>query len=483
VSELAATAARGTATTLGAQLVRLVVQLGSVLVLARLLVPADFGLVAMVTAVIGVAELFRDLGLSAAAIQAPSLSKDERSNLFWANTGLGLACALVAAASTPLLVALYGEPRLGPVVPVLSCVFVVSGLNSQYRASLTRELRFGALAAADVSAQVAGAATAIGLAAAGAGLWALVAQQLVVAATSLAVNLWHARWLPGRPRRDVPIRRFLRFGWGYLGSQTLMYATSNVDSVVLGATWGKVELGFYSRAFQILMVPLNQIQAPLTRVALPVLSRVQEDTARLARYVGKAQLVVCYVTTLVLALAAALAEPAVAVLFGPGWEPVAPMLALLAVGGVFRSAASVAYWTYLARGETGALFRLQLWTRPLMIGLVAAGAPWGGRGVAAGFALANAGYWLVSLRDVARRTGLPVRPFLAKAVLAMLGVALPVAFAAWGASLLATSPVARLALGLAAAGLVLAGLAALVPTVRRDLGELWGFVRSALRRR
>ena len=475
-------AARGTATTLAAQLVRFALQFGSVLVLARLLVPADFGLVAMVTAVIGIAEIFRDFGLSAAAIQAPELSRAQRANLFWANTGLGVACALVAVALTPVIVALYDEPRLGSVVPALAGVFVLSGLNSQYRASLTRDMRFGVLAVSDVVAQAVGAAVAIGLAWAGAGLWALVAQQLVVALASLVVNVANARWLPGRPVRGAPIRGFMRYGSGFLGAQALMYATSNVDAVVVGAAWGKVEIGFYSRAYQLLMVPLNQINAPLTRVALPVLSRIQQDTQRLAHYVGRAQLVVCYVTTLLLAVAAALAEPHVRVLFGAGWDGVAPIFAVLAIGGIFRAAASVAYWTYLARALTGAMFRLQLWARPLMVAIIVAGTPWGGIGVATGVAVAYAGYWVVSLLDIGRRTQIPVAPFFGKAIFAMLVVAAPVAAAAWGASLALQGPLARVLLGLAAAAGALGVLWLAIPTVRRDLGVLATFGRQALRR-
>lgn len=482
MTALSQRAARGTAASLLAQVVRFVLQFGSVLVLARLLVPADFGLVAMVTAVIGIAEIFRDFGLSAAAIQAPELSRAQRANLFWANTALGAVCAVVAVALTPALVALYDEPRLGSVVPALAGIFVLSGINSQYRASLTRDMRFGVLAASDVAAQAAAAAVAIGLAWLGAGLWALVAQQIVVAIASLVINVVNARWLPGWPVRGVPIRGFVKYGSGFLGAQSLMYATSNVDAVLVGAVWGKVELGLYSRAYQLLMVPLNQVNAPLTRVALSVLSRIQEDKARFAHYVGRAQLVVCYVTMLGLAVAAALAEPLVVVLFGAGWEGVAPIFTLLAIGGIFRAASAVAYWTYLATALTGALFRLQLWTRPLMVGVIAAGTPWGGRGVAAGAAVAYAGYWVASLLDVGRRAQLPVRQFFSKALFAMLVVAAPAAAAAWSASRVVEGPLGRVLVGLAGAVGALAILWLVVPTVRRDVAVLVTFARQAVRR-
>ena len=122
-------------------------------VLARLLTPSDFGLVAMVTAVIGVAQLIRDFGLSLAAVRAPTLSREERDNLFWANFLMGLGCTIVIIVATPLIVAIYGQPRLTPIVLSLSIVFTFSGITTQYRANLSRELRFKALGLSDIIAQ------------------------------------------------------------------------------------------------------------------------------------------------------------------------------------------------------------------------------------------------------------------------------------------------------------------------------------------
>ena len=138
--------------------------------LARLLTPEQFGLVAMVTAVIGIAEFIRDAGLSSAAIQSTTLSEDQRTNLFWANLALGAACAVVAAALTPVIVAAYGEPRLAPIVLALAGVFVISGANTQYRSDLIRRLRLRQLAMADLGAQALAILVAVVLALAGAGL-------------------------------------------------------------------------------------------------------------------------------------------------------------------------------------------------------------------------------------------------------------------------------------------------------------------------
>ena len=162
-------AARGAGITLMSQVIRFALQLGSLMVLARLLSPQEFGVVAMVTAITNVMEIVRDFGLSSAVMQAKELNDAERTNLFWANTGIGTGCALVVMVSAPLIVRLYGTPVVGPIVLALGWLFIVSGVNTQFRAELSRSLRFKALAVTDIAAQAGSIAAAISLAAAGTG--------------------------------------------------------------------------------------------------------------------------------------------------------------------------------------------------------------------------------------------------------------------------------------------------------------------------
>jgi PST family polysaccharide transporter len=480
MTALTGQAARGGAATLLVQLLRMVMQLGSIVILARLLEPAVFGLVAMVVAVIGIAELLRDFGLSIAAAQAPDVSVAERDNLFWANTALGVGSAALAAATTPLLVALYDEPLLAPIVLPLAVVFILSGMNAQYRADLARRLRFSSLALADLLGPAAGIGTAVVLAVQGAGVWALVAQQIVTSAVVLLINAINARWIPGRYDRSVSIRRFFRFGINVLGTHVLNYLTRNVDNVAVGALRGPDQLGLYSRAYQLVMVPLNQINAPLTNVAVPVLSRVS-GTA-LDRALHRAQLVSCYVTAPLLVVAAALADPLVLLLMGPDWDGLVPIFAVLAIGGIFRSISQIAYWTFLSTGRTGPLFRLQLWTQPIMMVLIVAGAPWGGLGVAVGHLVANIGYWIVSLVVAGRETGVKVTQLFTTAATAVLAVAAPAGLAAWATTVLVADPWAQVGLGALAAALAALAVGALVPKVRRDMGVMADTVRQMARR-
>lgn len=476
-------AVRGSGVVLATQAIRAALQFGSVVILARLLAPEDFGLVAMVTAVIGIAEIVRDAGLSSAAVQSTVLTDQERTNLFWANLGLGTACAAVAMAAQPLIVAGYGEPRLAPIILVLACVFVFSGANTQFRSDLMRRMRFRQLAMSDVIAQFLAIVVAAVLAISGAGLWAIVAQQVTTAVVALAINVANVRWLPGWPVRGVSLARFFRFGGGVLGTHGLAYVTKSVSNVAIGAALGPAPLGLYNRAYQLLMTPLQQIDAPMTSVFLPVLSRVKDDDRTFVRYVGKIQMMACYVTATVLSVAAGLATPLVLVLFGPRWIGVVPIFAILAVGGVFRTTATLAYWIFLAKGRTGTQLRQDLVARPIMIAIMVAGLPWGVVGVAAGHSIAFFLYWVVAFVTVGRSTGLDVRPLFRTAVRNAVLVSAPCGLAAYAAStLLDTAPLIELVAGVVAAGGWLAVAAALLPGVRRDMVEARRLIRRAVPR-
>jgi PST family polysaccharide transporter len=483
VASMGDRAARGTGVVLTTQLARTVLQFGSVVILARLLTPEDFGLVAMVAAVIGIADLIRDFGLSSAAIQSAVLTDDERSNLFWANLALGAGCAMVIAGVQPVIVAAYGEPRLAPIVLAMAGIFVLTGANTQFQSDLRRKMRFGALAFSDVVAQLAGIVVAVSVAAAGKGLWAIVFQQITVAVVALVVNVANVRWNPGLPKRGVSLRRFFRFGGGLFATQGLTYLTKNVDNIAIGAAWGAGPLGLYSRAYQLLMMPLNQINAPMTGVALPVLSRVQDDEEVYARYVARAQLVACYLTATIFAVAAGLAVPIVAVLFGPRWDEVAPIFAILAIGGIFRSVQQIAYWIYLSRGLTGVQLKMVAWTRPIMIGIILAGLPWGPVGVAVGHTVAYFLFWVVSLWHVGRHGRVDSRMLFANARRAILLVSAPCGVVAFLATLLPVPALAQLLIGGGAALLFLTLVAAAVPAVRADAAVVVDFGRRALGRR
>ncbi|QEO14166.1 lipopolysaccharide biosynthesis protein [Agromyces intestinalis] len=405
---LGASASRGAAVTLGAQLVRVLVQLAGIVVLARLLTPADYGVLAMVLAIIGVGEVFRDFGLSAAAVQAREVTHAQRTNLFWINTGIGALLAVAVCAASGPIAAFYGDPRLQPVAIALSATFLLNGLATQFRADLNRRMRFMRLSSAEIAGQIAGLVVGVWLALGGAGYGALVAQQLVVAAATLVALVAVTGWWPGLPSRGVPMRGFLRFGGNLVASQLVAYASRNVDSVVIGATVGASALGLYNRAFQLMLMPLNQVNAPSTRVALPVLSRLQDSPARYAEFIGLGQAFMLNLVGAILAFGCAQAGPLIDLALGAQWEPAVPIFRILAVAGFFQAAGYATYWVFLSKGLTGAHLAYTLATRPVMIGLIVLGSFWGVLGVAAVFAIATAVLWPIALWWAGRVSDAPV---------------------------------------------------------------------------
>lgn len=466
---------------LGSQAVRFVLQIGSIAVLSRLLTPAQVGLVAMVTAILNVAEIVRDFGLSSAAIQAPSLSTAQRSNLFWLNLAIGTTCSIVAAGSAPLVAWAYERPELVPIVLALAGIFILSGANTQYRADLSRSLRFGALAITDISAQALGIAAAISAAMLGAGYWAIVLQQVTMSVASLLGNAVQCRWLPGRARRDVPMRNFIRFGSHLLGTNLLGFAVNNVDNIGVGLVWGPGPLGLYNRAYQLLQQPLQQITAPLSRVVLPVLSRVQHDEAAYLRFFRRFQLSVCYTLGLGFAILAGIAVPVIAVLLGPQWSGVAPILTILAAGGIFKGMDSASYQIWVSRNITGKLFRFYLISRPFMILIILLGLPWGPTGVAVGHLVAAVAHWFVGTRLACRYSGLPTRILIGQPARVLVLSVLPAGVAAYAATLLPVPALGQAVAGLFAGLLCAGALSAAIGPLRRELVPLVRLVYRAAR--
>ncbi|QLD12261.1 lipopolysaccharide biosynthesis protein [Microbacterium oleivorans] len=475
-------AARGARVTLGGQALKFALQLTSTVVLARLLVPEDFGLFAMVIAVTGFAALLGDFGLSNAAVQAENITDQQRSNLFWISTGVGALLYALLFTVAPLIQDFYRADGLAVVVQVMSVGFLLSAIASQFTAHLTRNLSFGRLAIIDVSSQAAGLAFALSLAINGAGYWALVGQQLASAGVLLVLTALLSGWVPRWPA-PAPMRSLLTFAANSLGVQALSYVSGNADSVALGRTSGPEALGLYDRAYQLFKIPVQQIAAPLTRVALPILSRQQSNRPQMSRYVLSAQLGMSYVLGAAFCLGAALASPVIELALGPQWSDAAPLFAILAFGGVFQVMGYVYYWSFLACGLTALQLRFSLVTRALMVGLIIIGAFFGPTGVALAVAVGLALNWVVLSAFPMRRTGLDVGA-IARTGGRGIAVNVVMAAAVWGVDnqlLRDLTPLARLGIGVSAGLAVYALLAATAPPVRRDLATIFRMAKRSFR--
>lgn len=386
-------AGRGARLTLVGQLVRTGCNLLGLLVLARLLTPHDYGLVAMVVAIVGLGEVLRDMGLSTAAVQAPTLTERQRSNLFWMSAGIGFALCLAVAFSSPYLATLYGEPAITGIACGLSTTFLLNGLAAQHRANANRKMQFGRLVLIDTVPPVASLILAIGLALVNAGAWALVGQQVATAAIGLALSWLLVRWLPKLPSRGAGMRPFIGFGAPLVGAQILGYVSRSVDTAIMGLRFGPSLAGLYDRAFQIVMLPIGQFAAPSTRVALPALARHHSDPATMGRLLRKGQAALLYPVGGLLALILSVAPTGIPLLLGEQWQAAVPFVQVLSLGALAQTLAYPSYWAFLSYGQTKANFTYSLVSRPIVIGAILIGSQFGPIWISIGYSAGLIAIW------------------------------------------------------------------------------------------
>ena len=463
------------------QLARIAIQMVSVVVLARLLTPAEYGTFALALAVVALGEAFRDFGLSSAAIQAKTLSRDQQSNLFWVNSGIGVVLAIACVLGSPIMAHVTGDAQSPALLQVMASVFILNGVVSQYRASLNRDLRFEALVLSDVSGPVLGVASAICLAVAGWGVWALVAQQVIGALVTTIVAVICSRWLPRLPNRRGDIRGMLRFGLGMFGTQIIGYFNIYVDTLTIGLRLGTTQLGIYDRAYQVLMRTLNQFRNPTMSVALPILSKLEPGSEECDRMILRGQAALGYTFVAGTALAAGAAGPLIHLFLGPQWVQSVPIFAVLAVAGAFSTIGYVSSWIYVSRALTSKLFLYSCISLAIKASFVLIGSSWGILGVAIGYAASPIVGLPLSYLILSRWTPVPIRALFGGALRIVICAVLGGAAAAGVVMALAGLPdLVQVVLAALALVAVYALVALVSRSVRSDILGVLEFGRRAL---
>ena len=265
---------RGSFVTALAQGLKFMILTATTIVLARLLSPQDFGLQGMIVVVTGFLGLFQDVGLATATIQKLEVTHEQTSTLFWLNAGVGVVLAIICAALAPLLVTFFHEPRLYWVSVVSGVAFVFNGLSAQHGALLRRGMRFVTQAKIGVLSVAVASATGIVMALLGCRYWSLVGMTLV-GSIVIAAGTWLAvPWIPGLPRRKCGTLSMLHFGGLATCNNLLVFLLWNADKFLIGRFWGADALGLYGRAYQLVTLPVQELNASVGGVALPALSRI-----------------------------------------------------------------------------------------------------------------------------------------------------------------------------------------------------------------
>jgi lipopolysaccharide exporter len=396
---LRAVASRGVRFTALAAFWTTAIQVGSLLVLARLLSPSDFGVVAMMAVVFGLADMLAQMGIADGIIQHPqSLSTAQLSTLFWTNCALGAAAYLLIQLSIPLLVAVYREPALGRLVPIASIPIAITPLGIHIAAQLRKAFRFRLLAAVDVCKAATGAGIAIVAALLGWGVWALVAGQLSAAAIGVLALLaigWKERWLPRFTIDFASVRGILTFGAYYFGSNVVNYLNSRIDHLLIGSLLGARELGYYSIAFNLALQVAGRVNQVIGHVAFPVMATLRSDKAQLNRWYLKMLNILATVNAPILLGLAAVAPLFVPLVLGVKWQPAVPLLQVLSALVLLRSAGSAGGTLTYALGRAQVSFHWNLALLLVIPASVYLGARMGGTpGVALALAIAQGALFL-----------------------------------------------------------------------------------------
>jgi O-antigen/teichoic acid export membrane protein len=368
---------RGLTWASGARLLQQAGQFGAIVVLARLLSPEHFGIVAIAAAAVAFLALLAEFGFGAALVQRPVLNEDHLSTAFWAALLSGALLATIAFAAAPMLAAFMGEPVLVPVTRVLSGSLLLTTTGIVPRAVLQRRMAFGVLARIDAGSVLVSAAVAVLLAILGAGLWSIVAQML---AASLVLNAGYtlsAGWRPGRRFSLRALREVANVGVGVAGFNVVNFGARNFDDLIIGRFLGTYALGLYGRAYMLMLLPIAQVSSAVGGVLLPALAAARERPQE-ARFLYLSVLGLAALMALpVLVGTLVVADSLVPVLFGAHWAALVPVLRILCLVGCLQIILAPTGAIYQAFGATRLLFAWGVVASGVMVASFLAGAWYG----------------------------------------------------------------------------------------------------------
>ena len=390
-------AVRGAGVTVLSQVASFMIQFVATVVLARLLTPADFGLLTMVTTF---SLLVMNVGLNGfteAMLQRERMDHVLASNLFWICAGLGVVLAVGFASLGPLLARFYGEPRVTAVAGALALTIVLTCLSVQHLALLKRAMLFTRVSANDVVARALSVVVSIVLAWMGAGYWALVAGSLALS-LSTVIGAWTlCRWLPGRPRRTQGTLGMVRFAIQTYARFITAYSTSNLDKFLVGWAFGPTSLGFYRKAYDLFLMPANQVSAPLTAVAVAALSRLNRDEQRRRQYLLEALSTIAFVGMGLGGALTLVGHDLLHVLLGPGWTEAGRLFTLFGPGIGALLVYETHGWIHLSLGRPDRWARWGLVELGVAATLFVVALSWGPAGIAAAVAASR---WILMVPGV-----------------------------------------------------------------------------------
>lgn len=352
------------------------------IVLARLLTPADFGLIAMLLIFTGIGSLLVDSGFGTALIQRQQTTADDETTVFIFSLCIGGITALLLVAAAPAIAAFFAETRLVGLTRVIALVLPLGAIAAVPDALLTMRLNFRARAGAEVVASLLSGIVAIALALRGLGVWSLV-WQAITAIALRGVMLWVlSGWRPRGRFRRASFQSLFGFGGYMLLSNLLNAIAVRLQSLLIGKLFNARELGFYTLAQNTQAAPAQLMGNLLNRVGLPVFSTMAHDRTKLRNALRTSLRIAMFMFVPCMVGIALVAKPLIVLMYGPRWVPAAPLLAILALSSALWPIHVLNLAAIGAQGKSYLLLRVEVIKQVASIILILACSPWGPTAIA-----------------------------------------------------------------------------------------------------
>jgi PST family polysaccharide transporter len=420
MSEFRGKVLRALSWTAGGKVLSQVISMGFGIALARMLTPDDFGLIAMMVVFTGFAGLLTDVGLGSALVQRRDITESHYNTVFWANLGMGAGLCLALLLLSPYIADFYKRPELTGVGYVMSVQFVLGALALVPRQRLVKTLVFKTIAVADLVGMIVAGIVAITMVHQGFGYWALAWHPVILRLVATAYIWLSARWVPEFEFSMLALRDLFGFSFYVFATRVIRFVTDQADKLLAGRFLGGEAVGLLDKAQSMMLFPLQNISHTVGSVMFPALSMVQTEKERVRSIYLRSTQAIALLTFPMMAGMFAVADAFVLGVLGPQWEGLVPVLRILCIAGIARSIVTVTGAVYLSQGKAKLQFKVNLLTRPIALGGVVAGLPWGIEGIAIGATAANLVNSYITLRVAGSLINLTVwqliRGFLKTAV-------------------------------------------------------------------
>ena len=387
-------AVRGAGMTVLSNALSLSIQIAATVVLARLLTPKDFGLVAMVTTFSLLLSNFGINGITEAIIQQEELDDTLASNLYWINLGSGMLLSGGFAAAGSMLAKFYAEPLVETVAHVVAISISLTSVSVVHLALLKRAMRFSNLARNDVVAKIVSVTISIALGCAGWGYWALVAGVCALPFSTSIGAFILCRWMPTRFRRTAATGAMTKFAMYTYGRFSLNYFARNADNLLVGWRFGAPALGFYKKAYDLFSLSASQLVSSISVVAVAALSRARNDSAQFRKCLLGAMAVITFVGMWIAVDMTLIGADLISVLLGPGWTESGRIFVWFAPGIGAMMLYGTHGWIHLSIGRPDRWLRWGMVEWTVTILLFVAACHWGPCGIAAAWSIS---FWILTL--------------------------------------------------------------------------------------